>query len=326
MILVISAAGGVGRPLVRKLISNGLKVRAFVKNEEQAQRAKADGATEVVIGDLRRPGDLENALRGVHQVYHCAPTQLIDELPVAERLIAAARAEKLDHVVFQSVIHPDIAELPHHRQKLLVERLLNESGLPVTILRPSHYMQNVLDFWDFFGAGLLPYPTSPESRMGVVDSDDVAVAAANVLTRPEGHIGKTYDLSSVELTRNDMAQIWSRVLGHSVTAMRLPPQTITQPLAAAGPFGAAVFRVLLSRGLQSLPKLVRGLRSAPNARGFSTWPADARDTYVQMMKYYDVHGLPAGNFDDLPKVLSRPGCTYEQFARRIAVEHGVAVP
>ncbi|KAK1952055.1 NmrA family protein [Colletotrichum sublineola] len=324
MILVTSAAGGVGRPLIRKLVANGLEVRAFVKNEEQAKRARADSATEVVIGDLRQPGDLENALRGVCQVYHTAPTQLIDEVPVAKRLITAAQAEQLHAVVFQSVIHPDIAELPHHRQKLLVEELLKESGLPVTILRPSHYMQNVLDFWDFFGAGLLPYPTSPESRMGVVDSDDIAEAGANVLANPEGHIGKTYDLSTVELTRNDMAQIWSRVLGHPVTAIRLPPQALTQPISAVGTFGAAITRSLFSNGLRVLPNIVRGLCSAPYARGFPNWPPDAQDTYVQMMKYYDVHGLPAGNLEDLPKVLLRPATTYEQFARRIAESHGVA--
>lgn len=326
MILITSAAGGVGRPLVRKLVANGEEVRAFVKNEEQAQRSKADGATEVAIGDLRRLGDLENALRGVRQIYHVAPTQLIDELPVAKRLITAAQAEQLDHIVFHSVIHPDIAELPHHRQKLQVEELLKESGLPVTILRPSHYMQNVLDFWDFFSAGLLPYPTSPERRMGVVDSDDIAEAAANVLTQPEGHIGKTYDLSTVELTRHDMAQIWSRVLGHQITAVRLPPQALTQPLAAVGPFGAAMASSLISTKLQSLPSIIRGLRSAPNARGFPSWPSDAQNTYVQMMKYYDVHGLPAGNLNDLPKVLGRAATSYEEFARRIAASQGVTVP
>lgn len=326
MILVTSAAGGVGRPLVRGLVANDRDVRAFVKNEDQARHARADGAAEVVIGDLRQSGDLEAALRGVGQIYHAAPTQLVDELPVVERLIAAARAEQLDHVVFHSVIHPDIAELPHHRQKLLAEGKLRDSGLPVTILRPSHYMQNVLDFWDFFGAGLLPYPTSPESRMGVVDVDDIAAAAANVLTNPEGHIGKTYDLSTVELNRHEMAKIWSRVLGHPMTAVRLPPESLTNPLAAVGPFSAAIARSLASTKLRSLPAIIRGLRAAPNARGFRSWPADAQETYVQMMTYYDVHGLPAGDLDDLPKVLPRPATSYEQFARRIAEAHGVATP
>jgi uncharacterized protein YbjT (DUF2867 family) len=323
MILITSAAGGVGRPLVRKLVANNKEVRAFVKNEEQAQRARADGATDVVIGDIRKQGELEAALRGVRQIYHVAPTQLIEEVPVAKRLITAARAEQLDHIVFHSVIHPDITDLPHHQQKLLVEELLKESNLPVTILRPSHYMQNILDFWDFFGAGLLPYPTSPDSRMGVVDCDDIATAAANVLSNPDGHIGKTYDLSAVELTRHDMAKIWSRVLNHPMTAIRLPPQTLTHPLAAVGSLGAAVAHSVFSNGLHILPKVVRGLRVASNARGFSNWPSDAQDTYVTMMKYYDVHGLPAGNLNDLTKLLSRAPTSYEQFARRIAAAHGV---
>jgi len=326
MILVTSAAGGVGRPLVRRLVADGQVVRAFVKDEDQARRSRSDGAAETVIGDLRRPGDLENALRGARQIYHAAPTQLVDELPVAERLITAAEAERLDQVVFHSVIHPDIAELPHHRQKLEVEGILRESGLPVTVLRPSHYMQNVLDFWDFFGAGLLPYPTSPVSRMGVVDTEDIAAAAANVLTNPGEHIGKTYDLSTVELTRHDMARIWSRVLGHAMVAVRIPPQALENPLAAIGPFGAAIAKSLISTRLRSLPGIVRGVRAAPNTRGFRSWSPDAQDTYVQMMAYYDVHGLPAGDFADLPRVLSRPAVDYEQFARRTARERGVATP
>lgn len=323
MILVTSAAGGVGRPLVRNLVTSDRRVRAFVKNDDQAQRSKADGATEVVIGDLRRPGDLESALRGVSQVYHAAPTQLIDELPVVERLIAGAEAERLDHIVFHSVIHPDIPELPHHRQKLLAEGMLSDSGLPVTILRPSHYMQNLLDFWEFFGAGLLPYPTSPKSRMGVVDVEDIAATAANVLIHPEGHIGRTYDLSTVELDRHEMARIWSGVLGHRMAAVRIPPESLMNPLRAIGPFGAAIGRSLLSTRFRSIINVARGLRAAPNARGFRTWPADAQDTYVQMMKYYDVHGLPAGKFEDMAKVLPHEPTSYEQFARRIATERGV---
>ena len=326
MILVTSAAGGVGRPLVRQLVADGHTVRAFVKNEDQARRSRADGASETVIGDLGRPGDLEHALSGASQIYHAAPTQLIDELPVAERLINAARGGRLDQIVFHSVIHPDIAELPHHRQKLEVENILRESGLPVTVLRPSHYMQNVLDFWDFFGAGLLPYPTSPEIPMGVVDVEDIAAAAANVLASPAEHIGTTYDLSTVELTRHDMARIWSRVLGHPMVAVRIPPQALENPLAAVAPFGSAIAKSLLSSRLRSLPHVLRGLVAAPNARGFRSWSPEAQDTYVQMMTYYDVHGLPAGNFDDLPKVLPRKPTDYEQFARRTAVAHGVATP
>ncbi|UMB69605.1 SDR family oxidoreductase [Mycobacterium paraterrae] len=318
MILVTSAAGGVGRPLVRGLHERGLDVRAFVKNDAQAQLARSDGASEIVVGDLRNRTDLEKALSGVKRTYHAAPTQLIDEVPVAQALIEICTAQGVEHIAFHSVIHPDIDELVHHHQKLLVERLLHDSGLPVTILRPSHYMQNYLEFWEFIRAGLMPYPVSPTSVMGMVDVEDVAEAAATVLSAPDEHVGKTYDLSAEALDRNEMAEIWSRVLGHRVTALRLPPNTVDNPLVAAPTIGAAVVQSLLNTKLSALPHLVRGIRESSNARGIRNWPSDARSTYVGMMTYYDTNGLPPGNMADLPKLLGRNPTSYEQFARRVA--------
>lgn len=322
MILVTSAAGGVGRPLVRGLRGRGLDVRAFVKNDTQAQLARSDGATEIVVGDMRNRTDLENALSGAKRVYHAAPTQLIDEIPVARNLIEICTSGGVEHIGFHSVIHPDIDALVHHHQKLLVERLLHDSGLPVTILRPSHYMQNYLEFWEFIQAGLMPYPVSPTSVMGMVDVEDIAEAAANVLSAPDAHVGKTYDLSAQALDRNEMAQIWTRVLGHPVTAIRLPANVVENPLAAAPTLGAAVVQALLNTKLNALPHLVRGIRDSSNARGIRNWPSDARSAYVGMMTYYDTNGLPPGNMADLPKLLGHNPTSYEQFARRVAATAG----
>lgn len=318
MIVVTSAAGGVGRPLVRGLRGRGMDVRAFVKNDTQAQLARNDGATEIVVGDLRNRTDLEKGLSGARRVYHAAPTQLIDEVPVAQALVDICAAEGVEHIGFHSVIHPDIDALVHHHQKLVVERLLHDSPLPVTILRPSHYMQNYLEFWEFILAGLMPYPVSPTSVMGMVAVEDIAEAAATVMSAPDEHVGKTYDLSAQALDRNEMAQIWSRVLGHRVTAIRLPPNAVDNPLVAVPPLGAAVVQSLLNTKLSALPHLVRGIRDSSNARGIRSWPPDARSAYVAMMTYYDTHGLPSGNMADLPKLLGRSPTSYEQFARRVA--------
>ncbi|OLR94745.1 SDR family oxidoreductase [Actinokineospora bangkokensis] len=318
MILVTSAAGGVGRPLVRSLRARGLDVRAFVKDDAQAQLSRDDGATEVVVGDLRSRADLDRAVTGAKQVYHAAPTQLIDEVPIAHTLVELCTARDVQHLGFHSVIHPDIDALVHHHQKLLVERVLRDSGLPVTILRPSHYMQNYLEFWEFILAGLMPYPVSPTSVMGMVDVEDVAEAAATVLSAPDEHVGKTYDLSAQALDRNEMAQVWSRVLGHPVAAIRLPPNTVDNPLAAAPALGPAVVRSLLNTKLNALPHLVRGIRDSSNARGIRSWPPEARSAYVGMMTYYDSNGLPVGNMDDLPQLLGRTPTSYEDFAKRVA--------
>ncbi|WP_280331970.1 SDR family oxidoreductase [Nocardia wallacei] len=183
-VVVTSAAGGVGRPLVRNLGSSGVTVRALVKNTAQADIARQDGATEFCVGDLRDRAILADGLRGADAIYHAAPTQIIDEYPIAEALVEIGHDVSLKHVVFHSVIHPDIAELPHHQQKERVEKLLLDSGLAVTVLRPSHYMQNYLELWEFIRGGLMPYPVSPTSVMGVVDVEDVAAGAAPGRTPP----------------------------------------------------------------------------------------------------------------------------------------------
>ncbi|MBY4127330.1 NmrA family NAD(P)-binding protein [Rhodococcus fascians] len=324
MITVTSAAGGVGRLLVRQLAARNAAVRAVVKNDSQAATTRRDGATEVVVGDLRSPATLDSALAGSDVIYHAAPTQVIDERPIIEHLIATAPVNDLRHIVFHSVIHPNLHELTHHHQKDIAEGLLRESGIPTTILRPSHYMQNYLEVWEFLQAGVMPYPVSPESVMGVVDLADVAEAAANVLIDPSPHTGHTYDLSTVELTRHQMAAIWSRVLGHPVTAVRIPPSSLTNTLDVVPALPAVIGHAVRSTKLRSLGHIVRGAQAASNPRDMKNWPEDARQAYRTMMTHYDGHGLPAGDLTVLPTLLGRTPTSYEQFARRSAAELGRA--
>ena len=322
MITVTSAAGGVGRLLVRQLAAQNAAVRAVVKNESQAATTRRDGATEVVVGDLRSAATLDNALVGTDVIYHAAPTQVIDERPIIEHLIASAPSKGLKHIVFHSVIHPDLHQLTHHHQKDVAEGLLRESGIPTTVLRPSHYMQNYLEVWEFLQAGVMPYPVSPDSVMGVVDLADVAEAATNILIDPSPHTGRTYDLSTVELTRHQMAEIWARVLGHPVTAIRIPPSSLTNSLNVLPSLASVVGHALQSTKLNSIGHLVRGAQAASNPRDMKNWPADAREAYRTMMAHYDQHGLAAGDLTVLPTLLGHAPTSYEAFARRSSAEFG----
>ena len=46
-----------------------------------------------------------------------------------------------------SVLHPLLADVPHHDRKLQAERALVDSGLNYTILQPSRYMQHLAVIW-----------------------------------------------------------------------------------------------------------------------------------------------------------------------------------
>ncbi|MGU3437789.1 SDR family oxidoreductase [Actinomycetes bacterium M1A6_2h] len=323
MILVTGAGGGVGRTVVRDLHSRGESIRAFVKNDAQARSARDDGATEVVVGDVESAEDLLRATEGVRALFHVCPTSIVIETTLTRHLIAAARANGVEHIVYHSVIHPDIVQMFHHQEKGRVEDLLRESGIPSTFLRASHFMQNYLDFWEFLQAGTLPYPTSPNSVMGVVDAADVSEVAANIVVSPEGHSGEAYDLSTVELTRHDMAEIWSDVLGHPITALRLPPASVQSPLRGAGAAVDVIAKSLLSTNIQAPAHILRGLAQSTNMRGVQTWSPEAKNCYERMMMYYDRNGLPAGDMAVLPKLLGRPATTYREFAAREASQRGV---
>jgi uncharacterized protein YbjT (DUF2867 family) len=220
------------------------------------------------------------------------------------------------------VIHPDLSVLPHHRQKAVAEDRLAESGIAVTVLRPSHYMQNYLELWDFIRVGSMPYPVDPRSVMGVVDVEDVAEAAVRVLQAPAEHVDRTYDLSAEELTRDQMAEAWAEAVGHPVTAVRIPPDSITNPLRSVHVL-PRLLAALPSPRSRSVLGLVRAAAAARDVRGISTWRPDAIETYTIMMTHYDQHGLPAGDLARLPALLGRPATSYADFARREARRRGV---
>ena len=143
MILIIGAAGKTGRAIIQALTKSGETVRALVHRSDQVSFIEALGVDDVLAGDLLDQSVMERAVRGVRAIYHIAPNVSPDEVSIGKTIIAAAQSADVERFVFHSVLHPQIEAMPHHWQKLRVEELLFESGLPFTILQPTAYMQNV---------------------------------------------------------------------------------------------------------------------------------------------------------------------------------------
>jgi uncharacterized protein YbjT (DUF2867 family) len=235
MILITGAAGKTGRAVIRALIARGETVRALVHRSEQVRPLEALGAREVLAGDMRDQATMERAAYGVRAIYHICPNISPDEVAIGQAAITAARSAGVEHFVYHSVLHPQTEAMPHHWQKLRVEEKLFESGLPYTILQPSAYMQNVLAHWEqILAQGVYPVPYALETRLGMVDLDDVAAAAAIILTQP-GHAGATYELASAEaLTQVEVAAILSRQLGRPVRAEVVSRQAWKERAQASG--------------------------------------------------------------------------------------------
>ena len=284
MILVTGASGKTGRAIIRALVAKGQQVRALVRRAEQARPTESLGAQEVVIGELRDEATLRQAAQGIRAIYHICPNVHPDEIAIGKAATTAAQAAGVKQFVFHSVLHPQTEAMPHHWNKLRVEEALFESGLPYTILQPAAYMQNVLASWDAIVAqGVYSVPYSTQAPLGLVDLDDVAEAAAEVLTAP-GHAGAIYELAGPEvLTPAAIADALSRGFQRPVHAEQMTIEA--------------------------------WVRSAEES-GMGTYPID---TLVKMFRYYDRYGL-WGNARVLSDLLGRAPTRFEAFVARTVRE------
>lgn len=268
MILVTGAAGKTGRALIEKLAARGYAVRALVRAGRSLNLP-----VEQVEGDLLDAASLKTALKGVRALYLICPNMHLHEQKIGALMIEAAKDAGVAHFVYHSVLHPQAEAMPHHWNKLRVEEQLFTSGLPFTILQPTAYMQNLLAN---FREDVLHNPYPVETRLSLIDLNDVAEAAAIMLTE-RGHENAMYELcGTAPLSQTQVAKVFSQALGRTVRAEAVPLGT-------------------WERGVASLNDY-------------------ARHTLKAMFTYYAQHGL-AGNPNVLRWLLKREPTSLENFVR-----------
>jgi NAD(P)H dehydrogenase (quinone) len=287
MILVTGAAGKTGRAVIQALASRREPSRALIHRQDQAPSLQALGVQETQVGDLTDRTAVQRAVDGVRAIYHMAPNASLDEIPMGQTVISAAQSAGVERLVFHSVLHPHIEAMPHHWQKARVEELLFASGLSYTILQPTAYMQNVAAAWDqITKQGRYPVPYSLETRLSLVDLEDVAEAAARVLTET-GHSGATIELVGTPgMSPREIVELLSAELNRRVTAEVVPREEWERRARASG----------------------MGEYSVSALSG--------------MFAYYEEHGL-TGNPQALTKVLGRQPTSFPAFVRRVIQEHAL---
>ena len=243
MILITGANGQVGRAIIKALLSKGEQVRAFVFRNEHVQEIKKLGDMDVVVGNMLNQEDLDRAFSGVNRVYHICSAINPDEVLIGEMVINAARKANVKHFVFHSVLHSVLQEMPHHQKKLIVEQLVVDSGIPYTIVQPTVFMQNIFESWNSIvekGVFVQKFFTTHNTRMCLVDLDDVAEAAAIILTSSD-HFNASYEFSGSEnLSLQDMVEVMGQCLNREIKVETLSDEMLSSQLRK---FGADDYRV-----------------------------------------------------------------------------------
>jgi NAD(P)H dehydrogenase (quinone) len=265
MILVTGAGGKTGKAIIKALVARGAPVRAFARSIAHGASLTEMGVREVVAGAMDDPHALSRAVRGIDAIYHICPNVSPDEIAFAKVLIAAATDSGVKRLVYHSVLHPQVEAMPHHWNKLRVEEMLFSSSLEVTILQPTAYMQNSLAQWDTMkreGIYRVPYPV--ETRLSLVDLEDVAEAAATVLTK-DIHSAATYELvGTPPLSQNETAETFGKALNKPVRAEAETIEAWEQRALSAG---------MDDHQRETLTKMFRayardGLKGNPNVLGW----------------------------------------------------------
>jgi uncharacterized protein YbjT (DUF2867 family) len=203
---VTGATGFVGRRLVEALIAEGVQVRAMTRHP-----AGYVGAGTPVYGDVHDPGSLATALDGCSVAYY-----LVHSLGSADfaRLDAdaarnfglVARGASVSRIVYLGGLGSDEDQLSEHlRSRRLVESLLGEAGVPVTVLRAGMVVGHGGLSWEITRqlVDRLPVMVTPRwvaTRTQPIAVDDVIGYLVGVLDHPEVS-DKTYEIGGPEVLR-----------------------------------------------------------------------------------------------------------------------------
>jgi uncharacterized protein YbjT (DUF2867 family) len=228
LILVTGATGNVGAEVVRVLAEADVPVRALTRD---ASRATPQPGVEYVSGDLNKPESVRPALEGARAVF------LLPGYPGMEELLADAGRVGVERVVLLSGGSAGSSDMSNAITRYMAEseRLVRESGLSWTFLRPSAFMSNTFQWLPQLKAGDLVRAPFANVRTASVDPHDIAAVAARALSE-DGHEGKIYMPTGPEaLLPADRVRILGEVLGRDLRFEGQPDDEAREEMLATTP-------------------------------------------------------------------------------------------
>lgn len=251
IILVTGATGQQGGATAKRLLADGWRVRALVRDPSaEAARALAGAGAELVRGDMGDRSSLDAAAEGVHGVFSVqraagAPHFDDDEVRHGVNVAEAAFAAGVEHLVYASVGGADRdTGISHWNTKWEIEQRIRALGLPHTILRPVMFMENHTSGpFGVFGETALIRLIPARSTVQLIAVTDIGAFAGLAFADPGTYLGRAIELAGDELTRRRLVTAIEEVVGHPLSTEPIAPETLTETgvntddLARAESFG-----------------------------------------------------------------------------------------
>lgn len=228
-ILVVGATGTVGSLLVRLLVDAGERVNAATRDPDPDR--DLGPSVNAVRYDFDDPSTFDDALDGVDRVFYLTRPADAQAAVVAKPLFDKAAALGVTHIVNMSALGTEADDSIPLRQ---VEILLEQSGIPYSLLRPNWFMQNFTtgDYGDMIRAHHGLFLPAAQATVSLVDARDIAAVAAKLLI-DGGPTQQTYALTGPEaLSLSEVAMRISGVSGGSITYLPISDEDLTAALGA----------------------------------------------------------------------------------------------
>jgi UDP-glucose 4-epimerase len=261
-VLVTGASGFIGASLVQALARGGFQVRGAAR--DPASIPAMQGVERLALPDLAHAADWSPLLEGVSHVVHLAgiahasgslPDDLYTRINAesAGELAQAARG-RVERLVFISSVRAQAGLAASHmiresdtpqptdaygRSKLAAERLIAESGVPFTVLRPAvvygRGVKGNIASLATLARTAMPLPFAGlDNRRSLLALENLIAAITLVLTSEQAQ-GETFLVADAEpISVADLVTAMRKGLGRPPHFVRVPASAVKRLMASFG--------------------------------------------------------------------------------------------
>lgn len=229
---VLGAHGAQGSAILRALAHRGIRTRGLIRRPGVTERGQ-----EYLRADLGDRDELRAAFHGLSALCFTMPLIYDGDQTrrYAENVAEAAVRAGVERVVFNTNtrIPQSPTEVAGFETRRAAEEILRNCGIPVAIVRPTVYFENLLAppvARAVNENGVLPYPVPEDTPIAWISLRDLGAAVAAVMAQDD-FTDAIFDIGGVDLTGAELSGRLGRGTGQEVSFVSLDPSKFEAGLA-----------------------------------------------------------------------------------------------
>lgn len=223
-ILITGGTGTLGREILQQLLEKGRAVSVLTSKSNPNLPLQA----KIHQGNLTDQSTLHQPVSDVEVIIHCASNSLDPQhvdINGTKNLLSVIQKGKLKHFIYISIVGVDKSDFPYYKAKFEVEKMIETSGLPYTIVRATQFHDLVLNRiirQADTGASRLVIPA--HMRFQTIDIREVAAKVLSLAD--EGPANSTLSIGGPEvLSLEEMAETYLQIANKEMQIATNPDDT-----------------------------------------------------------------------------------------------------